>query len=120
MSRPKTVRIRLAELRMGEEFETGLAHHRGVVVDWGFVRDVDRTGRVMRVRAVKVRFGTVERIYSGEMVVLVPFERPHACRQERDEGERWGTELREPALQIRKATLSDLRSVLVERRRAAC
>ena len=92
--RPALVPVRLRDLRLAEEFETSLTHQRGRVIDWGHVLDADRTGRVTRVRAVMVRFGTVEKIHSAELVVLVPFNRPHV-RQDNDE-QRWAALLREP------------------------
>ncbi len=89
--RPALVSIRLRDLRIAEEFLTSLGHAPGVVFDWGYVVDVDRTGRQTRVRAVKVRFGTVEQILHAEVLVLVPFDRPHARHERGDE--RWSTPL---------------------------
>lgn len=92
MKPPALVPVRLRELRIAEEFQTACSGQLGIVADWGHVVDVDeRTGRRTRVRAVKVRYGTVERVHSGEMVVLVPFERPHA-RHERGTA-RWDAPL---------------------------
>ena len=93
---PALVPIRLRDLRLAEEFRTACSGHLGIVADWGHVVDVDeRTGRRTRVRAIKVRYGTVERIHSPEFVVLVPFDRPHA-RQSKDD-DRWGAPLEGPA-----------------------
>lgn len=96
MTRPALVPVRLRELRIAEEFVTACSGQLGIVADWGHVLDVEpRTGRSTRVRAVKVRYGGVERIHSGEMVVLVPHDRPHA-RLPKD-GDRWAAPLEGPA-----------------------
>jgi hypothetical protein len=93
--RPALVPIRLRDLRLNEEFWTSLRRELGRVIDWGHVIDVEpRTGRMTRVRACLCRFGIEERIHSAELVVLVPFDRPH-CRHEADE-DRWSQLLRQP------------------------
>lgn len=93
---PAFVTVPLHELRLNEEFETSVRHETGRVIDWGHVVDVcQRTGRQTRVRACLCRFGTVERVFSAELLVLVAFDRPHA-RMPKDDASRWDTLLREP------------------------
>ncbi len=95
MSRPRLVPIRLRDLRLNEEFWTSVRRELGRVIARGHVLDVEpRTGRMTRVRACLCRFGMVERIHSAELVVLVPFDRPH-CRHEPGE-DRWVQLLRDP------------------------
>jgi hypothetical protein len=94
--RPALVPVRLRDLRISEEFETAISRSHGTVADWGYVVDVDeRTGRETRVRAVRCRFGAVERTFSAELQVLVPFNRPHA-RRPPDDTARWATPLDRP------------------------
>lgn len=94
--RPALVPVRLRDLRLSEEFETSCSRRKGRVMAWGYSLEVEeRTGRKTRVRACLCRFGTVEQIYSAEMRVLVPFDRPHA-RQRKDDAARWAAQLREP------------------------
>lgn len=86
MPHPACVPIHLGELRLAESFLTPLTARRGTVIDWGWV-DVDGA----HVKAVLCRVETEERTYAADMVVLVPWDRPHA-RWDHDT-DRWDVEL---------------------------
>ncbi len=86
MNRPALVPIHLRELRLAEEFTTSATQQVGHVIDWGYLI-LDG----VHVRAVACAFGSVMRYLNPDLVVLVPFDRPH-CRAWRDE-ERWTTPL---------------------------
>ncbi len=95
MRRPESIPICLRDLRLHEEFEW--RRMAGVVMDCGYVlRRQAHTPRLAHVKAMLVRFGTVELILDAEAEVLVPFNRAHARFDPALEAVRWATRLREP------------------------
>jgi hypothetical protein len=91
LSRDATVPIRLRELALGEDFETGVFRERGEVVSWGHVLEQDDRGAVFRIRAVLCKFGREFRIHSGEMLVHIPASRIRPRRRYSDT--RWSARL---------------------------
>lgn len=92
----KLIAIRLGDLRYGEEFLTSLTHQHGTVITTGHILWEDRTNHRTRVRAVKVRYSTCERIHVAETKVLVEADRPHARFTEAEAKRRWSELLRDP------------------------
>lgn len=97
--RPAWTKARLKNLAIRDEFMSLVSKRQGIVVGFGYVRDVDerREGKLSRVRACRVRYGSDEVIHSAEMVVRVPFEHPHRVYTRVKEDSRWSRCLDEPS-----------------------
>ena len=80
---------RLADLRMGEVFTTGITRREGTVLEWGHTRAFRSCrGSRAKLRAIRVSFGEEEVLLSPECLVDVEPDRPNWAADCRPAG-RW-------------------------------